>query len=103
MKKTLAILLLLAPAARAQVIECPKFYPSQGTQIVDTPYMHDGHGFIARAQLRGAGMYTGEPGGQDELQGDRRRAVSGWDVQHSFAGGDRKWLVCFYGSGEITW
>lgn len=104
MRPALLLCLALAPAARAQVIECPKFYPSGNTALAETPYRHAGQGFVARAQLRGAGMYTGEANGREELQGEVREVKGGWEARHGFAAGDRKWLVCSYGAGgDIIW
>jgi hypothetical protein len=103
MRRAFLLCLILAPAAHAQVAECPKFYPWQDTPITEAPYQHKGKGFIAKAKLAGAGMYTGEQGGRGELQGDPRKVKGGWDVHHGFARGDKKWLVCSYGGGDITW
>jgi uncharacterized protein YfiM (DUF2279 family) len=94
---------LLSPAVHAQVIECPKFYPWQDTKLAEVPYQHKGQGFVAKAKLAGAGMYTGEINGRGELMGDSSKVKGGWDVQHSFAAGETKWLVCSYGRGDITW
>jgi hypothetical protein len=95
--------LFAAPGALAQVIECPKFYPWQDTPMSETPYQHKGKGFVAKAKLAGAGMFTGEANGREELVGDGRKVKGGWDVRHGFAGGETKWLVCSYGNGDITW
>jgi hypothetical protein len=103
MKSLLLASILLASSAGAQVIECPKFYPWQDTPMTEVPFRHTGKGFVAKAKLSGAGMFTGEANGQEELIGDRTKVKNGWDVQHGFAGGEAKWLVCSYGSGEITW
>jgi hypothetical protein len=102
--KTLPLLLLvLAPAALAQVIECPKFYPWQDTQLAEVPHQHKGAGFVSKATLSGAGMYTGELNGKGELMGDGKKVKGGWNVQHGFAPGEAKWLVCTYGKGDVTW
>lgn len=103
MKPALLLLLALAPAARAQVIECPKFYPWEDTPLAEVPHQHKGKGFVAKSALRGAGMYGGELRGQGELQGDAQKVRGGWDVRHGFAPGDQKWLVCTYGGGDVTW
>ena len=103
MKRILLACIFIAPAASAQVVECPKFYPWQDTPIAEVPYQHKGKGFVAKAKLAGAGMYTGEINGHGELMGDSRRVKGGWDVQHGFAAGAAKWLVCSYGRGDITW
>jgi len=103
MKAAAVLIVALAPAAHAQIIECPKFYPWQDTPIAEVPYQHAGKGFIARASLSGAGIYTGEINGQGEMHGDRRKVKGGWDVHHGFAAGEKKWIVCSYGDGGVTW
>jgi hypothetical protein len=94
---------LVAPAAHAQVIECPKFYPWQDTPIAEVPHQHKGKGFVAKTKLTGAGMYAGDINGQGELHGEEQKVKGGWDVRHGFAAVDQKWLVCSYGSGQVTW
>lgn len=101
--KALLLVCLIAPAAAAQVIECPKFYPWQDTQVAEVPYRHKGKGIVAKSKLSGAAMYVGEAGGTGELQGDTRKVKGGRDVHHGFAAGQQKWLVCSYGAGDITW
>jgi hypothetical protein len=103
MRRALLLCLFLAPAAQAQVIECPKFYPWQDAPLAETPHEHKGKGFVAKARLTGAGMYAGELNGRGELQGDRQKVKGGWDIRHGFAAGDPKWLVCSYGGGGIAW
>lgn len=94
---------LVAPSVQAQVIECPKFYPWQDTQLAEVPHQHKGQGFVAKAKLSGAGMYIGEVNGQGELMGDGKKVKGGWDTEYAFGPGP-KWLVCSYGrSGDIRW
>lgn len=101
--RALLLALLVAPAVQAQVIECPKFYPWQDTKLAEVPHQHKGAGFVSKAKLSGAGMYTGELNGQGELMGDGKKVKGGWDVEYGF-GLEPKWLVCSYGSsGEIRW
>lgn len=101
--RTLLVFLMLAPAAHAQVIECPKFYPWQDTPISEVPYQHKGQGMLAKTKLSGAGVFTGDMGGNAELIGDRRQVRGGWDARFDFGPGERKWLVCAYGSSIAWW
>jgi hypothetical protein len=71
--------------------------------IAEVPVQHKGKGFVAKTALSGAGMFTGKANGREELVGNSMKVKGGWDVQHSFAAGDAKWLVCSYGAGDITW
>jgi hypothetical protein len=103
MKRLIFASVLLASAAEAQVIECPKFYPSEDTPLAEVPYQHKGKGFIAKARLNGASMFTGEINGQVELHGDRAKVKGGWNVRYGFAPADVRWLVCSYGGGDIAW
>lgn len=102
-----ALLLLwavLAPAAHAQVIACPKFYPSTDTALAQVPYQHNGQGFVAKSPLRNALMYAGEINGKQALVGEPHRVKGGRDLHHGFEPGESKWLVCFYGEDRtITW
>jgi hypothetical protein len=103
MRAAALLLLILAPAAAAQVIECPKFYPWQDTELAEVPYQHKGKGFVAKTKLTGAGMYIGELNGQGELMGAGTKVRGGWDIEYGF-GPEPKWLVCSYGSnGDIRW
>lgn len=83
MRALLLAALLVVPVVHGQVIECPNAYPGKPA-----------------ARLIGAGMYTGERGGNGELIGDRRAVKGGWEAAFGF-GPEPKWLVCYYGSGEI--
>lgn len=105
MKMVLAVCLsLVISRANAQAVECPTFYPWQDTPIAEVPYQHKGKGFIAKAELSGAGMYTGELNGRGELMGDRRNVKGGMDVHFNFPLPESRWLVCSYGNaGDITW
>jgi nitric oxide synthase oxygenase domain/subunit len=69
MRTALFSLLFVVPIVQSQVVECPKFYPWPDTQVAEVPYQHKGTGFIAKAKLAGAGMYTGELNGKGEMQG----------------------------------
>jgi hypothetical protein len=103
MKTVLVVFLLVSGAARAEVVECPKFYPWQDTPLTEIPFQHKGKGIVAKARLSGAGMYVGDFNGEGELQGVRKSFQGGYEVE--FGGGARrKWLVCSYGtSGDIRW
>ena len=103
MRAALLVLLALAPQAYGQVVECPKFYPWEDTVLAEVPYRQEGKGVVAKGRLRGATAYTGEFNGQEELQGMRKDVKGGLDVQYGFAPGESKWLVCTYGSGDISW
>jgi hypothetical protein len=98
----LALLAVSTSTTYAQVIECPKFYPWQDTRLAEVPPQHKGTGLLAKSRLAGASMYTGELGGQAELQGDGKKVKGGWEVNYGFASGDARWLVCSYGA-QITW
>lgn len=103
MRRALLLLALAAPAY-AEVAECPKLYPAEMVPIDGAQRQRSNGGFVTRAALSGAGMFTGEIGGQGELAGERREAKGGWDAKFGFAAGDQRWLVCTYGAGgEITW
>jgi hypothetical protein len=104
MRRLLTAFLALSSTASAQTIECPKFYPWQDTPIAEVPHQHKGKGFVARAKLNGAGLFTGEMNGQGEMIGDRRKVKGGINVHYGFAPPETKWFVCSYGSaGDITW
>jgi hypothetical protein len=102
-RRALLLWAALAPAAHAQVVECPKFYPWQDTPLAEVPYQHRGQGFVAKSVLRGAVMYTGEINGKAALVGEPHKVKGGQDVRHGFEPGERKWLVCSYGDGSVTW
>jgi len=103
-KAAILLGLALAAPARAEVAECPRFYPAQQLAIDGAQRPASSGGFVARAALSGAGMFTGEIGGQGELIGERREVKGGMDAKFGFADGDQRWLVCTYGvGGEITW
>ena len=48
-------------------------------------------------------MYAGEINGKAALVGESHKVKGGQDVYHGFEPGERKWLVCSYGDGSITW
>jgi hypothetical protein len=97
-----ALLAVSTSTTRAQVTECPRFYPWQDTRLAEVPPQHKGTGVLTKSRLASAAMYAGELGGQAELQGDRQKVKGGWDVLYGFARGDARWLVCSYGA-QITW
>ena len=104
MRCALLLCTVLAPAAHAQVIECPQHYPSQDTPLAEVPHQHNGHGFVAKSPLRNALMYAGEINGRQALVGEPHRVKGGRDLHHGFERGERKWLVCFYGEDRtIAW
>ncbi|HEX9173865.1 MAG TPA: STY0301 family protein [Telluria sp.] len=85
--RSLLVLLLLASAARAQEVECPKRLPG-----IEAP----------KARLTGAGMYQGAEK-QYELVGERTNVAGGYDVQYGFRPNDIRWLACAYDEKYIWW
>lgn len=83
--KLLLALLILAGAARAEEMVCPKRHP-------DAP----------QDRLTGAGMYHG-PNKEYELIGEYRKARGGHDVHFGFHGDEVKWLVCAYADRRLWW
>lgn len=101
MNKLVFSSLLLSTAAQAQVVECPKFYPWQDTQLAEVPYQHNGKGIVKKRALSGASGFIGEFNNAGELQGDIRKVKGGLDVGLP---SETKWLVCWYGkTGDISW
>ena len=104
MRRALLLCAALARDVHAQVIECPKFYPSTDTALADVPYQHKGRGFVAKSPLRNALMYAGEINGKQALVGEPHKVKGGRDLHHGFEPGESKWLVCFYGEDRtIAW
>lgn len=104
MRAILLACLVAAPAAQAQVVECPKFYPSQDTVLTEVPYGHKGLGLLRKGQLIDAEMSEGQFGERSfgSLQGGRKNLKNGWEVEYpSFPG--PKWFVCLYEPGNVTW
>lgn len=95
-------LMILAPAAQAQVLECPKFYPWQDTVLTEVPYNHTGKGLVPKGRLAGAGLTIGEFNGGGDIQGDRKQVKGGWEVDFGVLRG-RKWFVCHYEPGNTSW
>lgn len=102
MRKLLLAWALVASAAHAQEISCPKFYPSEDAVLTEAPYQHSGKGLLKKQELSGAGWMgggfndtTGEmAGGSDKIKGGIDIAVP------VFA----KWFVCWYGGGRaVAW
>lgn len=103
MRRALLLLAAFAPAAHAQAVECPKFYPWQDTSLAEVPYQHRGRGFVAKSALRGAIMYVGEINGKAAQVGEPRKIKGGHEVAYGFEPGESRWLVCSYGDGSVTW
>jgi hypothetical protein len=104
MKWSLLASLILASSAHAQVIECPKFYPSQDTLLPEVPYQHKGKGLVRKAQLSGAAMSEGEFNGEamNIMHGLRKENKDSWEEDlPKFRGA--KWLICYYEPGNISW
>jgi hypothetical protein len=102
MKKLLLACLILAPAAQAQVFECPKFYPWQDTVMAEVPYKHNGKGVVRKQELFGANWMGGDFNDTfGEMQGPPTKKVKGGVdiVVPTFA----RWLVCDYGGGISWW
>jgi hypothetical protein len=86
-----ASLLLLCSTAYGQVLECPKFYPSNGKENVP------------RARLISAGVTAGNVDGGGDLQGDIREFKGGRTVDFALPTG-QKHFVCVYGKRyEYKW
>jgi hypothetical protein len=102
MRRLLFACLLLAPAAQAQVYECPKFYPAQDTVLAEVPYGHTGKGVVAKRALAGAAVMIDGFNMPGELHGGERRKVEGGvDVAYPAS---ITWFVCYYGQGSaVAW
>ncbi|HEV7817331.1 MAG TPA: STY0301 family protein [Janthinobacterium sp.] len=93
--------LVLASTANAEVIECPKLFPSKDITLSEVPLGHKGNARVQRAHLSLAYMYVGELYGEQYLVGpDVRNSKGGMDIEHGFRPEDTKWLVCRYGGNE---
>jgi hypothetical protein len=104
MRLALFACLIVASTAQAQVIECPKFYPSQDTVLPEVPYQHKGKGLVRKAKLSGAAMSEGEFNGDamSIMHGLRTETKGSWEEEFPKFHG-RKWLVCYYEPGNISW
>jgi hypothetical protein len=100
MKTTVIVCLLLASTAKAQTVECPKFYPWEDTTLSETPYQHKGKGLVKRRQISGVGAFIGEMNGEGEIQGYRKDVKGGYDVELPL---NIRWLVCEYGNSIQWW
>lgn len=104
MRFALFACLILTSAAQAQVVDCPKFYPSQDTVLSEVPYQHNGKGLVHKGRLSGAAMSEGEFNGDamSIMHGLRTETKGGWEEDFpKFRGG--KWLICYYEPGNISW
>lgn len=104
MRVGLFLCLIFGPAAHAQVIECPKFYPWQDTVLSEVPEGHKGKGLVLKGRLAGAGMSEGEfnGGAISVIHGLRKDTKGGWEVDFPGFRGP-KWFVCYYEPGNISW
>jgi hypothetical protein len=103
MKACLLILLAVAPAVRAQVVECPKFYPWQDTVLAEVPYGHKGKGMVTKERLTGAGLTVGEFNGGGDMQGLRKNVKGGHEVDYGTidgATGQQEGRLPAAGAGE---
>lgn len=100
MRTFLLACLLVAPVVQAQVSECPKFYPSKDTLLTEVPYKHIGKGVVVKAELSGAGVYSGDFNGNMQIApADVKKVKGGTDSYFMPA----NWLVCDYGGGISWW
>lgn len=76
--KALLLACLVAPAAAAQVAECPQSHQSQR---------------LTSAAIREGAEHQIELAG-----GDETKTRGGFDVLYRFPGREVKWLACYYGS-----
>lgn len=76
--RALLLALVLAPAAHAQVIECPRSHQALP---------------LTAAAIREGADHEIELAG-----GDETKARGGYDILYRFPGREVKWLACFYGS-----
>lgn len=104
MKWSLLASLIVTTAAQAQVVECPKFYPSQDTVLSEVPYQHKGKGLVRKGRLTGAAMSEGEFNGDamSIMHGLRKETKGSWEEEFPRFHGP-KWLVCFYEPGNVSW
>jgi hypothetical protein len=98
--KTL-LLCLLPAAVHAQVVECPKYYPSTDTAFSEVPAQHKGKGVVTRQPLTGAGLNVGEFNGGGDIEGLRKDVKGGYEIDFGKWPGP-KWFVCTYGKGYAT-
>lgn len=104
MKWSLLASLVVASSAQAQVIECPKVYPSQDTVLSEVPYQHKGKGLVHKAKLSGAAMSEGEFNGDamSIMHGLSKETKGGWEEEFPKFRAP-KWLICYYEPGNISW
>jgi hypothetical protein len=92
MRKLLLAWVLVASAAHAQEISCPKFYPSEDTVLTEAPYQYTGKGVLKKQALASAGgMGGGFNDTNGEMAGGSDKVKGGEDIAvPTFA----KWFVC---------
>jgi hypothetical protein len=101
--------LVLSSTVNAQVIECPKFFPSKDLALSEVPSGHKGSARLQPARLSHAYMYVGELYGEQTMVPPGGRKVKGGrDAEYNFAPQDPNWLICTYGGsawgdGDIEW
>lgn len=104
MRYLLFACLVLASTAKAQEIECPKFYPWQDTVLAEVPYKHNGKGVVAKEELSGASAMGGDFNSKPPTEfigGPSKKVKGGTDIQMPL---DTRWFVCWYGRGRtVAW
>lgn len=102
MRRLLFVCLLLGPAAQAQEISCPKFYPAEDTGLADVPYQHSGKGVLKKQALSGASWMAGDFNDSfGEMAGRDDKVKGGVDIAVPTSA---KWFVCWYGGGRsVAW
>lgn len=101
MNKFLLATLLLSSAVRAEVIECPKLFPSEETALPEAGLGKTGAARIQRGHLSHAYIHFGEMYAEPFFTPPPSKKVKGgWDAKYSFAPEYKNWLVCRYG-GDV--
>jgi hypothetical protein len=100
MKRLLLICLFIVPAAQAQEISCPKFYPSEDAILTSVPYQHSGKGVLKKQELSGANWMAGDFNDTfGEMAGGSDKVKGGMDITVPTVA---KWFVCWYGGGRTV-
>lgn len=98
MNKLLLVSLVLSSTAHAQVIECPKLFPSNETAFSEVSLGKTGAARVQRGHLSHAYMYFGELYGEQFFTPPVSKKVKGvWDAKYTFSPEYKNWLVCTYG------